>query len=62
MAYDDDKYTQALENLAEQIAEQVTEDAEIGYDAEDTVFAIDDIVAVAMSDLNQMVEQRLKVN
>ena len=57
MNYDDAKYTQALKDLSEQIAAQVLEDGEIGYDAEDFEFAIADSVAVAMSDLTTMVEK-----
>ena len=57
MNYDDAKYTQALKDLSEQIAAQVLEDGEIGYDAADFEVAIDDSVAVAMSDLTTMVEK-----
>ncbi len=57
MIYDDAKYTQALKDLSEQIAAQIIDDGAIGYDAADFEVAIDDSVAVAMSDLTSMIDK-----
>jgi len=57
MTYDDDKYTQALEDLAVQMAAQITEDE---YDPEDFEVEGEDSTKRAMSDRTYMVEQELE--
>ena len=58
--YNDDKYTQAVDALAEQLVAMVIEDGEIGYDDEDYKIGIADHANVAAQDVADVAEKLIK--
>jgi len=57
--YDDAKYTQAVDTLAEQLVAMVLEDGEIGYDKEDYEIAATDYGVTTGQDIDNAIQKIL---
>ena len=59
MRYDDEKYTEAVNTLAEQLVAMVIEDGEIGYDKEDYEVAATDYATTTAMDIDEAIQKIL---
>jgi len=59
MKYNDEKYTQAVDTLAEQLVAMVLEDGEIGYDKEDYEISATDYATTTSIDIFNAIQKIL---
>jgi hypothetical protein len=57
MRYDDEKYTKAVDTIAEQLVAMILEDGKIGYDKEDYLCAAADYAVTTAQDIDNAVEK-----